>query len=283
LHPKIHKAGAATKVKALFFGQPFSGKTFLLGTANLDERTAPILILDFEGGETTLDGTDADIWTIRSWKDYNEAYDFLAKGKHEYKSVGVDSLSETHMFALLSILEKEASKRDDGDQIQQNDYGRANVQIGRLVREFRDLPYHIFFTAWSKDEKDPKVGLVKVPLLSGQLATTVPGMMEVVGYLGLSQPKGEAPTRGLILSGDAKFRTKVRTKFGVEPPEYIEDPSISKLMDALHYPMPDGTVNESKSTEVPPDVEEGVTSSEDSQPQEETKPEPKPRKIGGKR
>lgn len=242
---QIKKAGSKAKTKTLIFGPPGQGKTVLLGTANDDPRTGPILILDFDGGESSLKGTDAEVAAIRDWKDYNEAFSYLAgdEGKKKYKSIAIDSLSETHIFSLLQILDREAVKRRDKgqlDMLQIQDYGQATMQMQRLVREFRDLDYHVFYTCWAKDDKDPRVGMVKVPALGGQLATSIPGMMEVVTYLALMREEDEKTketktSRALLLHGDTSFRTKARTAHGIVCPEVIVDPTIGKLLDAIGY------------------------------------------------
>src|ERR1700760_2225712 len=99
-------------LKALFFGPSGAGKTHMLGTATEDPRTSPMLLIDFEGGDETLAGLDIDVAPVRSWEDYNEVYGPLLEEKdweipgsslkkgELYRSVGIDSISETHIFAL---------------------------------------------------------------------------------------------------------------------------------------------------------------------------------------
>jgi hypothetical protein len=237
-------------VKALVFAPGGHGKTHLLGTAQDDPRTYPMLFLDFEGGEDTLVGLDIDIVAIRSWADYDEVYDVLASGQHwklsgsslregeQYKSLGIDSISETHIWALLTVLAKGARRREDSDTrdpdaLEQRDYGIASTQMRRLMRDFRDLPLHVFYTSGSKEIRERKVGMVKVPSLAGQMADEAVHIPSVVGYLALAadEETGE-DVRVLILKGQG-FRTKVRTPWGTTAPDEIEDPSITKLLDAL--------------------------------------------------
>lgn len=220
--------------QCLIFGPYGIGKTHLLGTANEDERTAPLLILDFEGGTDTLVNSGVDIWSIRDWKDYNQAYEYLVNDDHDYRSLGIDSISETHIFALFQILDKEGSERSNPDLIQQGDYGIAAVQLRRLIREFRDLGLHIFMTALEKDDVDPRAGNVKMPLLSGRMATEIPGMVNIVGYLtqGKDEDTGEN-VRALILQNYPKIRAKVRAPKGLNVPNEIIDPTIGKILDAI--------------------------------------------------
>jgi len=227
-------------MKGIFFGPPHAGKTHLIGTAVFDERTAPIAILDLEGGvEDVLTGipgwgTDLIHIPIHSWPDFNNAYARLDENDEGFRSFAIDSLSETHVFALLKILDEEGQRRSDPDLIQQNDYGKALVQLRRLVRTFRDLPMHGFYTAHSKDEPDPREGLVKMVNLSGKAAIEIPGLMTLCGYLAQEESE-EGLKRILLLQNYAKIRTKVRTPWGIDAPDEIEEPTISSILDVLKY------------------------------------------------
>jgi hypothetical protein len=229
----------------LVFSPPGHGKTVLLGTAALDKRTSPIALLDFEGGVldvlTGLPGQGKD-WVhipIHSWDDLNKAFERLYHNEEGFKAVGIDSLSEIHIFALMNILDRERQKREDRgqevDAIQQPDYGIALVQIRRLVREFRDLPMHTFFTAQSKDEVDSRLGMVKMVSMAGKAAVEIPGLLTLVGYLAVEQDEEGKEERILLLRNFPKIMTKVRTPWGVEAPEEIREPTISKILDVLHY------------------------------------------------
>lgn len=222
-----------TFLKALIFGPPGHGKTTLLGTAQEDERTHPMLLLDFEGGVQSLVGLDIDVARIKTWDDYNEAYKIASKG--EYRSLGIDSISETHVFALLDILDKEGPQRRDPDLLQQGDYGKALVIMRRLLREFRDLDLHVFYTALSKDDVDPREGTVKKPSLSGALAEEVPGMMAISGYLAVTENDEGETIRSLLLQNYPKVRTKVRSAWKEIAPDEIHEPSVTKILDALNF------------------------------------------------
>ena len=89
------------KLKALFYGPPGVGKTSLLATANLHPSTAPILIINVEGGMLSVTDTTAlgmteapDVVDLTSYDQLGDIFWFLAKGDHPYRSVGIDSLAE---------------------------------------------------------------------------------------------------------------------------------------------------------------------------------------------
>lgn len=242
---EIRKPSERRYAKVLIFAPAGHGKTVLLGTAQADERTFPMLLLDFEGGTESLAGLDIDTIPIRGWDDYNEAYEAVANGDvlefegqeydfSQYNSLGIDSISETHKFALLEILRKEGPSRRDPDLVEQGDYGRATTQMRRMLREFRDLPMHVFFVAHAKETDIPREGRVRVPDLAGQMAEEVAGLMSVSGYLAQYEEDGDLH-RTLLLHSDRKFRVKARTRWGVQSPTEIIDPTIGRILDGLGY------------------------------------------------
>lgn len=254
---EITNPAAKRHAKMLVFSPPGHGKTHLLGTAQEDERTSPMLLLDFEGGDESLAGLDIDVMSIRAWSDYDEAYELLSSEDHStfpgstlpdggrYRSVGLDSTSETHIWALLQILDKNKVRRNEPDLIEQGDYGIASTQMRRLLREFRDLPLHIFYTSTSKEIKERRVGQVKVPALAGQMSEEIVSLVSVAGYLAKSVNDDDEEERILILQNYPGFRTKVRTKWFRDAPDEIINPTITSLLDALEITMvPPGTADE---------------------------------------
>lgn len=234
---EIRKPADRRFAKGLFFSPAGHGKTHLLGTAQEDERTSPMLLMDFEGGHETLAGLDIDVAEIRSWDDYNEAYELLTSDtKEPYRSIGLDSASETHIWALLTRLDEQAPQRKDPDLIEIGDYGIAGTQLRRLLREFRDLPQHVFFTAGSKEITERGVGRVKIPSLAGQMAEEIVHIMSIVGYLAMAmnEETGE-PERLLILQNYIGYRTKVRAPWKSKAPDDLVNPTITDLLDALNF------------------------------------------------
>lgn len=229
-------------VKALFFSPAGHGKTHLLGTAMEDERTAPMILADFEGGDETLSGLGIEVASIRDWDDYNELYELVSDPDTKYNSLGIDSISETHIWSLLSRIEEKAENRKDPDLIEMGDYGVVSTQMRRLLREFRDLPLHVFYTAAAKETEERGVGKIKVPAMAGQLSDEVVHLMSVVGYLAKGEVQNEETeeweTARELLFNEVGYRTKIRMPWGVEAPDGLENPTITSFMDMLQIPMP---------------------------------------------
>jgi AAA domain len=222
-------------VKALFHAPSTHGKTTLIGTANDDPRTRPMLLLDFEGGVQSLVGQKIAIKTIRSWDDLSAVHAVLKRGGHGFKSIGIDSITEVQKFALMTLLEKQdGTARPDEDSLVIRDYNRVTVQMRRFLTGFRDLPMHVFYTALSQDDAEARVGTVRKPFMAGKMAEEVIAMMDVVGYLGLAQDTTTgAVSRILRIGPTPGIRCKVRAPIGMHVPDEIEHPTIGKLLDAL--------------------------------------------------
>lgn len=236
---KARKPEDANYAKVLIHSPAGHGKTHLLGTAQEDPRTFPMAFLNFEGGEQTLAGLDIDVFDIRDSKDYDEVYKDLRREDSPYNSVGVDSITETQISALLEILGTDKVNRADPDQLAQQDWGIILVRMRRIVRQYvKMLPMHVFMTALSKDEMVARVGSVKAPQMQGAFASELPGILDVVAYLGLEEDEDGDTQRVLLLHSNPKFSVKARTPWGTEVPAEIIDPTITSLMDALGYQMP---------------------------------------------
>jgi hypothetical protein len=173
--------------------------------------------------------------TISSWQDYNEAYRVLADPKTKYRSVGVDSISETQAGGLLTILE-DGGKRPDPDILAVADWGKILVQMRRFVREFKALDLHVFMTALAGEDLDRDEGKVKVPLLQGGFAKECTGIFDIVGYMGQQALESGETERILLLRNYPGFRIKARTRMGVVAPDAITTPTVTKLLDELGYP-----------------------------------------------
>lgn len=232
----IEQPGQTKHCKAMIFAPLGHGKTRFCGTAQLDERTSPSLFLDFEGGEQTLAGLGIDMVRIRTREDFNSVYREIASGT-KYKSICIDSISEVEFADLMEIIDLAKSGRQpkEYDLIEQGDYGKSHVRLQRLVRQFRDLPYHIFITAGAQDAKEARVGMVKKPALTGKMADQIPAIVDVVGYIALTLNDEGEQVRSLLLQNRPEFRVKIRTAWDVkDTPDEIVEPTVGKLLDVLH-------------------------------------------------
>lgn len=249
---QVSTPAALKYAKILVYAPSGHGKTHLLGTAQEDDRTYPMAFIDWEAGSETLDGLDIDVFPIRTWQDANEILEYLEYGDvvklksgngktrkidfGEYRSVGIDSISEWNRWAQLELLKKEGAQRRDPDLLEFKDYNRTSVQIRRSLRRLRDLEErHIFMSAHAQSREEPRLGRVTLPELTGQLAEDIAGLVSVVGYLALSEDEDGDTERLLLLNNYPKYRVKARTSWNQTAPEEIVNPDITEILNILGY------------------------------------------------
>jgi len=242
------------KLKMMIYGAPGVGKTSLLATAGLHKLTAPILLVNVEGGMLSIADSGVlglkeppDVVDLKNFEGLEQIFWYLAKGDHPYKSVGIDSLSELQMVNLEGIVKKlmnkpsgSGAKRKSLDDIWQEDYGTSTQQLRRVVRQFRDLPMHIFFSCHDASSQDKDKTETIHPMLTPKLRAAVMGYMDVIGYMYVDsdaieedEKKGEEETsRRLLCRPYQKWQAKDRSP-GQRLGLVMENPSIPYIIDRM--------------------------------------------------
>ena len=257
-------------LKFIIYAPPGHGKTVLLGSCTDDERTWPCLFADFEAGlksikskvrRLVLPGKNrsnpkgypvlgtvdpipgyVDVVQIKVWEDFETLAEYVGNVEdHPYKTVIFDSLSEMNYLNMNQVLD-EATKIDlkhDGDILEQRDYLRSSNQMRKMIRFFRDLDMHIVFSAAAQQIDNPQTKCkMWFPKLTGGLALEVPGLIDVMGYLGVL----DDGCRFLQVSPTPRFMAKDRTEGGLLSPGIMNPTmeSILNLADGLAYLDEDG-------------------------------------------
>ncbi len=178
---------------------------------------------------------------------YREALRYLQSpaGK-QYKTVVIDSITETQAAILADIM-REVHAQDDGrDEFapQFSEWGKLTGVMRSVLRSYRDLETNVVFTALIREDEDELSGRVKVrPRLTPALSEEVPGFMDAVIYLGVSTPKkGEVGPEGIeaneegvtvvrngLLRPTGMYAAKVRSPLGEEVPDFITDPTFDDI------------------------------------------------------
>ncbi len=225
----------------IIHGEPGTGKSTLAATA-----PAPRVAFDVEGGTRFLkvkkvywdpltqappewDGTwDTCVVYVRNYKVIEQAYKWLADGKHPFRSVIIDSLTE----AQKRLIDQVAGT----DQPTQQDWGAILRTLEDFVRKLRDLTFHAEFPLETvvvtclSHNRDGKFR----PFVKGQLELSLPGFVDVVGYLYVEQAPDGALERKLLIAPvgvfDAKDRTGLLTeKYG----HVIVNPNITEILSVI--------------------------------------------------
>lgn len=228
--------------------EPGIGKTRLAATA-----PAPRLFLDAENGtkfmprkvwEPTKEDppTDDGTWEtcvvlIRNFGDVERVYQWLNSGKHPFKSVILDSLSEIQSRCMDAIVQSAAMAPT------QQQWGQLLRQIDDTLRGFRDLAAHqtnpikmVVFNCLTFAKGD-EMHIMK-PYLQGQISMKLPAYTDVIGYLYVDQDDQESAhqdedgrVRKLLVQPVNGFTAKDRT--GTLPPAVVR-PRLDEIINTVY-------------------------------------------------
>jgi hypothetical protein len=219
------------------------GKTTLAATSPV-----PILVIDAEGGWKFLpirmtewnpmdgppplyDGTwDACHVTLRTWEELLQIYQWLDYGQHNFRSVVLDSITE---------LQRKLKSNLRGEEVMRiQDWGDLLVKMDTKITGFRDLTLHprnpvqvVVFIAESRANSKGKM----IPSMQGQISTSLPYRVDVVGYLftqdlpnDAGQYDGTNKVRRLLVSPNDQFEAgeRVQGRLGM----CVDYPNITNML-----------------------------------------------------
>ncbi len=227
----------------LIHGSSKVGKSTLSVTA-----PAPRLYLDVESASRFLpikrvywdphkeappecDGTwDTCVVLTRDWGTVEKAYQWLASGKHCFKSLIIDSISELQS----RFLEQMAGRQ----QLTQAQWGDAFRKVSGLVRDIRDLTMHpvnpvecVVMTAITKHVD----GKWK-PYVQGQLQAVLPYLLDAVLYMWVDMETNELSNttqevRKVLTRPTPEFEAGERV--GGVWPTVVANPDLSVMKDMI--------------------------------------------------
>lgn len=220
----------------LVYGEPGAGKTYLAGTAQDHPKTSPMLVLDVEGGTTTLrHRSDIDVIQVRSMQQVIDIHNKLyVENNGYYKTVVIDSLTELQKLDMFDIMKELTDRRPDRDPDVPDvrEWGKTGVHMRTIVRAFRDLPMNTILTALADPQKDSTGVVTLYPSVPGKMRTELAGFFDVVGYLYTNPGEEEGTIQRIIqVVGTQRVIAKDRTAtLGL----YLQDPSIPQMFDLIH-------------------------------------------------
>jgi phage nucleotide-binding protein len=173
------------KIKALLYGKSGTGKT----STALTLKPETTLILSAESGLLPLAGKPFTVWEMETFSDLGASYKRLLtpKVQKQFKVVFIDSLTEINELAKEKIVKVDRPKlgKDLGkvydDLMTMQDYQLLQTRMTRMIRAYRDLPFHVIITCLEDNIKDERTGAISVvPSINGKLATNVAAYFDEV-------------------------------------------------------------------------------------------------------
>jgi hypothetical protein len=231
----------------LIHGESKVGKSTLAVTAPY-----PRLMIDVEGGHRFLpiqarywdpdreeppvaDGSwDTVVVPTTSFDKMLKAYAWLQSGKHQFKSLIVDSISELQVKAIEQIAGRQ--------QLQMQQWGELLRTLTGLMRDMRDLTMHptnplqaVVLTSMTKEVN----GMFR-PYLQGQSAITAPYLYDLTGFLTVEEWPNEDPTqppnkfRRMHISAGPKYIAGERVGGRLGTVVEQSDLSIQRMIDIVY-------------------------------------------------
>lgn len=169
---------------------------------------------------------------VREYTTIVRAYEWLNSGKHPFISVVIDSISEIQKRLKDSI-------RTLDEQMDQRKWGQILDHMEWLVRGFRDLTEHpirpmqaVVLTSMTTNRE----GKWR-PYVQGQLATTMPYFLDVIGYMFVQEIPSDDPTqagrkiRRLLVTPHPQFEAgeRVQGRLG----DVVDEPTVTKMLDMV--------------------------------------------------
>ena len=188
----------------IIYGDSDAGKTHLLGTALDCDEAYPPLLVDTDGGTITIadwrdrEGKPIAIVRPRSWKEMQDLYNWMCHDNTTYRSILIDSLTETQRERSMGEILGEAGEDGYYKNLGQTkvadrqDWLRSGNQMRKFIRAFRNLAYlrntdrrvHVVMTALERyDEKKRVI----CPQLPGSLGLECGALVDVLCRLSVHE------------------------------------------------------------------------------------------------
>jgi phage nucleotide-binding protein len=234
---------AITWLKGLIYGEPGAGKTYLGGSAGTSELTSPGLILDIDGGVTSIRHfPNLKVRQVRSMDDLIQVYSDIhsaidtidpSNPTLPFKFLMLDSITELQKIDMTFIMSKTKAVlegRQDPDVPSEREWGISINHMRKIVRQFKDLPCHVLFTAHLDPKKNTKNQMVNGPDLPGKLRNQISGFVDVVGYLYAATEDDRIVRKIQFAKTDT---TIAKDRLGVLG-QVVVNPTFPMLVEKLH-------------------------------------------------
>lgn len=232
------------------YGRSGTGKTTFGATFPM-----PALLLDIrEKGTQSVAGIEGlDYIQINEWEEIEQVYWFLKSGKHKYKTVILDQVSQMQDLAM-----SKAMGGNEGGLMTKKTWGTMSGLMKTWLLNYRELietGMNVCFIAQDRttdpsdtdegDQLEPTVG----PRLMPSVASFLNAAVSVIGNTMIRErfvdpPEGSKSKRKvrvveycMRIGPHASYVTKLRKRKELVSPDLIEDPSYDDIVALMKTPV----------------------------------------------
>lgn len=199
----------------LLYGQEKSGKSTFASHAD------DVIFLATEPGLNALSVFKID---IQSWEEMLSACAELAAGKHNFKTIVIDTIDNAHDFCLEHVC-REMKIKHPSDAEYGKGWAAVNNEFKRVLTRLANLPYGLMLISHSQvQEIKTRTGSYDriTPTLGKGPRRTVIGLVDMVLMVEVDAVKGDA--------GEFSYRRIIHTK---PTPNYDAGDRTGRLPDTL--------------------------------------------------
>ena len=167
-------------LRIAIYSKPKVGKTTFCATA------PKVLIVDCnEEGTLSIRDSGVDATYIKEFEEINLIYWFLARGKHKYETVAIDTISSLQTMGLDYVMGEAASLdlSKDPKMPDRRDYGKLSVIMNDVIYNFRNLHMNVIFTAHERSSEEEEGEVQIYPDLTPRVRQTFTGAVDIIGRL----------------------------------------------------------------------------------------------------
>lgn len=202
------------------YADPGAGKTVLSATA-----PKPVLIAGDNGFISLFNHEtvkDTPVLKVEVWNDVKEIVQEIRRGElADRETIIIDNSTELQKKNLDSIVKEARRTKNLPLEV---DYKVSSQDFRAFLLSLFDLPRHLIITSHVTADKDGfDEHVFKRPALTPAVATTIQGLMDVIGYLEYDR---EADKRTLQVWGTRRIEAKTRIK---SLPTTIDNPHMDYI------------------------------------------------------
>ena len=231
--PPIKKMSSVKPAYNLMvYGNSGVGKTVLAGS----HADSLVLAIDHGTISAARAGSEADVWEIPTWEEFEEAQKWVrAGGYSRYTWIVVDGLTMLRERCMRFVLDREHQRSKARDLFIPAPADHQGVQnmIKFAVEKFCDLPVNMLFTALPMHVESRSGDEVIVPLIHGQkgdLSHYLAGLMDAFGYMEETENSKGRSVRRIHWGPYNEYTGKDR--FGVLAP-YTDNATLPQIHELI--------------------------------------------------